>query len=88
MKRYPLRYNPIYWDIVFPLGMYTICTVQLARATGLRLEPISGWLIYVALAAWAIVFLGMLGRFARSLISGRPACRTGYHRAPGTSSGE
>ena len=75
LKRYPLRYGPLYWDIVFPLGMYTTCTFQLARATKLPLEPISEWLIYLALAAWVVVFLGLLRKIARRLFSGRPVRR-------------
>jgi anaerobic selenocysteine-containing dehydrogenase len=25
-RRFPLRYDPLYWGAVFPLGMYTACT--------------------------------------------------------------
>jgi tellurite resistance protein TehA-like permease len=80
VKRYPLRYSPLYWDMVFPLGMYTTCTLQFARVTGLRLATISQWLIYLALAAWVIVFFGLLRRIARSLSSGRRFHRVGYRR--------
>ncbi len=26
-KRYKLVYDPLYWGAVFPLGMYTVCTL-------------------------------------------------------------
>ena len=34
-KRFPLRYDPLYWGAVFPVGMYAAATWQMARAMNL-----------------------------------------------------
>lgn len=60
VKRFPLKYDPLYWGSVFPLGMYTACTFQMARAIELDfLLAIPHVFFYVALAAWAAVFAGL-----------------------------
>jgi tellurite resistance protein TehA-like permease len=62
-RRFPIRYNPDYWDIVFPLGMYTTCTFELARTIGLpSLVPVCHLLVYVSLLVWSVVLLGLICR--------------------------
>jgi len=70
IKRVPFSYQPAYWSIVFPLGMYTAATFQLARAfhfTFLWLIP--ACFIYVALAAWLILFVVMLLSIGKWLLA-------------------
>lgn len=69
-KRFSLSYDPLYWGLVFPLGMYTACTYQLAQATGLTfLFEIPRYFVYIALTAWSITFLGLMHRIASKLVS-------------------
>jgi tellurite resistance protein TehA-like permease len=69
--RFPLRYDPLYWSAVFPLGMYAACTFEMAHALGLEfLYPVLDILAYVALAAWAAAFVGLLRALVRAV---RPA---------------
>jgi tellurite resistance protein TehA-like permease len=68
-KRFPLRYDPLYWGAVFPLGMYTVCTFRLAHAIDapyLLFVPQIG--LYVALAAWAVAMTGLIAQVVRRIV--------------------
>ncbi len=61
IRRVPFGYEPTWWSIVFPLGMYAVAGIYLGRANDL---PIVEWIgeawMWVALAAWVIAFSAMV----------------------------
>jgi len=60
-KRFPLRYDPLYWGAVFPLGMYATSTQELTLAMGLDfLAPVPRVFLAVALLAWLAAFVGVV----------------------------
>lgn len=59
-KFIPFTYHPQYWGMVFPLGMYSVCTFRLAQVLNLTfLNTISSIFVYVSLIAWLITFSGL-----------------------------
>lgn len=55
------KYSPLYWGMVFPLGMYTACTIKLSQALELPfLINIPTYFIYIAFTAWTIIFISMI----------------------------
>ena len=72
IRRFPLRYDPLYWGAVFPLGMYTVCTVRLPQAmAAVQLGAITDVFVYVALCAWSLAALGLFVELARTAASSR-----------------
>lgn len=66
VRRDRLVYEPQFWGMVFPLGMYTTGTYQLSRALKLPfLLAIPKVFVYVAIAAWLATFLGLVAHLAR-----------------------
>ena len=71
LVRFPFEYDPLYWGAVFPLGMYAACTWQMDQAMGFGfLSGLPRAFFYIALAAWAVVFAGMLRALVRLPNSG------------------
>lgn len=69
-SRLALSYDPLYWGAVFPLGMYTVCTIHVAGTLGL---PALLWIphvfVYVALTAWTLAAAGLVKRLIRIVTS-------------------
>ena len=74
IQRFPLRYDPLYWGAVFPLGMFSVATREMAKALDLPfLEPLPWAMFWVALAAWTLAFAGLLWEFRKfAMPRGRP----------------
>ncbi len=63
-QKIPIRYDPQYWSLVFPLGMFTVATILFEKATGLAmLHLIPQITIWFAWATWVATFVGMLRSF-------------------------
>ena len=73
VERFPLRYDPLYWGAVFPLGMYTACTWRLSQAIDVpSLAAIPRVFIFIALFAWTLTFAGLAARLAGGLRRSAP----------------
>lgn len=70
-KRFPLRYDPLYWGAVFPLGMYAAGTQEMIRALELGfLDWLPPFFLFAALLAWTATSLGLA---RRAFAAARPA---------------
>lgn len=60
VRKYPFAYVPTYWSMVFPMGMFTACTIMFSKAVQMPVLMIVPRLfIYIALVAWLGTFAGM-----------------------------
>ena len=76
VRKFPLRYDPLYWGAVFPIGMYTVCTLRLSQAVDAPfLAAIARASVHVALAAWAITAAAMAWHLVRGARSARGSVR-------------
>lgn len=68
LQRYPLRYESLYWSMVFPLGMYAMATYHLALSLDQTwLQPLAQAFMWVALGVWGLAALGLAGELAQLL---------------------
>jgi tellurite resistance protein TehA-like permease len=76
-RKFPLRYDPLYWGAVFPIGMYTVCTARLSRAVSAPyLESVSRCFVFLALLAWAVTLAGMAHHLLTARAAEAPARRS------------
>jgi tellurite resistance protein TehA-like permease len=69
-RKFPFRYDALYWGAVFPLGMYTAATVRLSHAIDAPfLLEIPRCFVFIALTAWSLAFLGLGKRVVLGLFS-------------------
>lgn len=60
VRRVRFAYDPLYWGLVFPLGMYSVATFRLASALDATfLLWIARVFVVAASAAWLLTFLGL-----------------------------
>lgn len=67
-KRFPMTYDPSYWAMVFPLGMYAVGTQLMIKALHLSfISVIPQVFLYIALVVWAITFTAFISDLIRRL---------------------
>jgi tellurite resistance protein TehA-like permease len=70
-KRFPFRYDPLYWGAVFPLGMYAASTHEMSAALNLRfLDPLAHVFLYAAIVAWLAASVGLVRSLVRKFTVG------------------
>jgi tellurite resistance protein TehA-like permease len=64
-----LTYDPLYWGLVFPIGMYAVCTLRLSGALNVpSLVWISKLFVIAATAVWLLTFSGLVRRMLYALL--------------------
>ena len=68
------EYSPFYWSMVFPLGMYTACTIKLSQALQMSfIMNISNYFIYLVFVTWSFIFVSMIISIIKSITKKRVA---------------
>jgi hypothetical protein len=76
VRHVPLRYEPAYWALVFPIGMYGAATFRMRAALSLdTLEVVPEVTLVVAIAAWSSAFAGLLHHLATNVVALRRELR-------------
>jgi len=67
ISRIPVTYTPLYWSLVFPLGMYVLASMQLSLAADFpQLRSLAHVMIWMALAAWGATGAAFIVTTSRS----------------------
>lgn len=69
VRKLPLRYEPVLWSFVFPLGMYAVASARLGLAA--EFAPL-GWIAQIMLWIAALVWAATLFAMLRRLVLAQP----------------
>lgn len=84
VRKVEISYDPLYWGLVFPLGMYAACSYALA---GVLDAPFLLWIartfVVAAATAWLCTFFGLANRLLYAALLGlrRPHVRQTPHHS-------
>jgi tellurite resistance protein TehA-like permease len=74
VRRYPSSYEPRLWNVVFPLGMYTVASFSLGHLPGLGfMASVAKVWVWVGVVAWVAVFCLMIAALVRAVRTERHA---------------
>ncbi|MEW6278302.1 MAG: tellurite resistance/C4-dicarboxylate transporter family protein [Candidatus Eremiobacterota bacterium] len=66
-----IAYDPLYWGLVFPVGMYSTCTFRLADLLGVPcLLWVARLFVVAATVVWLLTFLGLGRRMVYAVLLG------------------
>jgi tellurite resistance protein TehA-like permease len=72
-----ITYDPLYWGLVFPIGMYSLCTYRLGQLFEVRaLFWVARAFAVAALSAWLLTFLGLTARVLQLVVLARRTARS------------
>jgi tellurite resistance protein TehA-like permease len=68
--RQPIAYTPLFWSLVFPLGMFALASARLSLASDFALlRDVSYVMVWIALIAWITTALGLVMALWRSFLA-------------------
>jgi tellurite resistance protein TehA-like permease len=73
LRSVSLKYDPLYWGAVFPLGMYSVSTYHLSSVLNAPfLMPLATGFLCIAAVAWTAAFAGLIDSLLDWLRTDRP----------------
>lgn len=68
-SRFRMQYEPTWWSVVFPIGMYGACTHKFAQSFKIpQLDAVSNVMLYLSLGVWLFVLYGFVAARVRASI--------------------
>lgn len=80
VRKFRFTYDPLYWGLVFPLGMYCVCTYKMHLIFEIApLMVIARAFLFAGIVAWFLTFMSLL---IRPLYAALLLARNGFETPP------